>query len=441
MNDADPYATPESSTEAAAELQGFKISMRHQVLMFLCLVAAIAYIQRAAISVPALEIAADLNVNAAQMASTMGAVQSAWYLGYALLQIPSGWMADRFGSRKTLAVLCLLWSALTLVTGLSVDITSLTIIWFLMGAAQAGAFPCAAKAIGQIFPESERARASGILAAGMAVGGAIAPTVAAETLRLLGLAAVSIDIFRWRLLLCLLAIPGFLWTVVFLISIRPHALPLVAGSAVRIEDTGGQMWRRILTSRSLALLCAQQFFRAAAMVFFLTWFPTFLQKTRGVSLTQSGILTTIAGVGGVIGSVAGGVVSDWLFARTGNKRLSRQGIAVAGMGCCALLITASAAVADTNMSIAIISLGAFCATFGGVSGYTVAIEFGGKQAGTVFSTMNMCGNIGAMLFPITAGWMVDQTGNWNLILYFFAAIMAVDAVCWAILNPKEPLFV
>lgn len=441
MKNSDPYAAPESTTEVAAEPRGYQIPVRHQVLIFLCLVAAIAYIQRAAISVPALEVAADLKVDATHMASTMGWVQSAWYLGYALLQMPSGWMADRFGSRKTLAMLCLLWSTLTLVTGLSVDITSLTIIWFLMGAAQAGAFPCAAKAIGQIFPERERARASGILAGGMAVGGAIAPMVAAEMLGALAPAAVSMDVYRWRLLLCLFAIPGFLWTVVFLISIRPHALPLITNSSTPTADSADTIWRRMLTSKSLALLCAQQFFRAAAMVFFLTWFPTFLQKTRGVSLTQSGILTTIAGVGGVIGSLAGGVVSDWLLAKTGNKRLSRQGIAVAGMGCCAVLITASAFVADTNMSIAVISLGAFCATFGGVSGYTVAIEFGGKQAGTVFSTMNMCGNIGAMLFPVTAGWMVDQTGNWNLILYFFAAIMAVDAVCWAILNPKEPLFV
>ena len=336
--------------------------MRTQILVFLCVVAAIAYVQRAAISVPALEIAADLNVEEANLAKTMGWVQSAWYLGYALLQMPSGWMADRIGSRRTLAGLCVLWSVLTFLTGLSPDIVTLSLIWFLMGAAQAGAFPCAAKAIGQIFPESQRARASGILAGGM-------------------------------------------------------------------------------TSKSLALLCAQQFFRAAAMVFFLTWFPTFLQKTRGVSLNDSGVLTTLAGIGGVIGSLVGGVVSDWLFAKTGNRRLSRQGIAVVGMASCSALITASAFVASTNISTAIISLGVFCAMFGGVSGYTVAIEFGGRKAGTVFSTMNMCGNIGAMLFPITAGWMVDQTGNWNLILYFFAVIMAVDAICWAILNPKEPLFV
>ena len=88
----------------------------------------------------------------------------------------------------------------------------------------------------------------------------------------------------------------------------------------------------------------------------------------------------------------------------------------------------------------VIGVGAFCATFGGVSGYTVAIDLGGRHVATVFSTMNMCGNIGAALFPVTAGWLVSYTGNWNVIIFLFAAIMAVDAVCWAILNPKAPLF-
>jgi MFS family permease len=193
-------------------------------------------------------------------------------------------------------------------------------------------------------------------------------------------------------------------------------------------------------SGSLALLCAQQFFRAAGMVFFLTWFPTFLQQTREVSSLTSGVLTTIAGVGGFLGSVSGGFASDWLLGVTGNPRLSRQGIAVAGMGLCSVLIVMSYFVDDVRGSIALISLGAFCATFGGVSGYTVAIKFGGRQVATVFSAMNMCGNIGAALFPITAGWLVDKTGNWNLILFLFAGIMAIDAVCWALLNPQGTLF-
>jgi MFS family permease len=196
----------------------------------------------------------------------------------------------------------------------------------------------------------------------------------------------------------------------------------------------------MLSSLPLGLLCAQQFFRAAGMVFFTTWFPTFLQKTRGVSQLDSGILTTVAGIGGVVGSLTGGFCSDWILKKTGSQRLSRQGIAIAGMSACAILIVLSYYVQDTHQSIALITLGAFCATFGGVSGYTVAIGFGGKNVATVFSTMNMFGNIGAALFPLTAGWLVAKTGNWNLILFLFAGVMAIDAVCWALLNPQGTLF-
>lgn len=353
------------------------------------------------------------------------------------MQIPSGWLADRIGSRKALSILSVVWSLATLLSGFATDFASLLLLWGLMGAAQAGAFPCAAKAIGQIFPESERARAAGLLAGGMTIGGALAPVLTAGFLEWLLPFSTSLHVDRWRLLLAAYAIPGILWTIAFLILISTRILPKSESQSkaqLRVD------WLRMLRSGTLALLCAQQFFRAAGMVFFVTWFPTFLQKTRGVSLMGSGVLTTVAGVGGVVGSLTGGFFSDWLLYRTGNERLSRQGIAVAGMASCSLLITGSYFVHDVNGSIVLVSLGAFCATFGGVSGYTVAISYGGRHVATIFSTMNMFGNLGAALFPLLAGRLVAATGNWNLMLFLFAGIMAIDAVCWALLNPRGTLF-
>lgn len=408
---------------------------RYRVLVLLCTSAAIAYIQRAALSVPASEIASDLEF--ADLARDMGWIQSAWYFSYGLMQIPSGWLADRLGSRRALSIFSVVWSLSTLLTAFVTDFVSLLVMWSLMGAAQAGAFPCAAKALGRIFPETERARATGLLASGMTLGGAIAPVMTAMVLESLMAWADAWGIERWRLLLGAYAVPGILWTVVFLGLVSVRTLP--AGSRASLACVPVD-WSRLLRSWPLALLCAQQFFRAAGMVFFMTWFPTFLQKTREVTLLGSGVLTTVAGIGGVVGSLTGGFFSDWLLLKTGNKRLSRQGIAVVGMGLCSLLIVASYFVSDIQQSIALITLGAFCATFGGVSGYTVAISFGGRQVATVFSTMNMFGNLGAALFPLTAGWLVAQTGNWNLILFLFASVMAIDALCWAFLNPQGTLF-
>lgn len=408
---------------------------RYLVLALLCASAAIAYIQRAALSVPAEEIARDLNFG--NLAKDMGAIQSAWYFAYALMQIPSGWFADRLGSRRALAIFTLAWSTATLLSGFASGFYSLLVLWGVMGAAQAGAFPCAAKALGRIFPESERARSTGLLAAGMTIGGAIAPMLAAYFLQGLTEQAKGWGLERWRLLLMAYAIPGVIWTFLFLGLVSRNMLPIEEENKEKRTPVD---WSRMWRSVPLALLCGQQFFRAAGMVFFTTWFPTFLQKARGVSMLDSGILTTVAGIGGVVGSLTGGFFSDWLLKKTGNARLSRQGIAVVGMGCCSVLILLSYFVSDTNQSIALISLGAFFATFGGVSGYAVAISFGGKNVATVFSTMNMFGNFGAALFPLTAGWLVAQTGNWNLILFLFAGVMAIDAVCWAMLNPRGTLF-
>lgn len=404
---------------------------RYTVLAFLCASAAIAYVQRSALSVPAAEIAGDLAFP--DLARDMGYVQSAWYFAYALMQIPSGRLADKLGSRRALAIFSLAWSLATFAAAFATGFWSLVVLWALMGAAQAGAFPCAAKALGQIFPETQRARATGLLASGMMIGGAVAPVLTAGLLESIVPVSTELGIHRWRALLMVYALPGVIWTAAFLSLIPSDAL---ISAADRSKKSVAIPWSRLLSDRSVALLCSQQFFRAAGMVFFLTWFPTFLQKTRGVDLLSSGILTTVAGIGGVVGSLSGGFFSDRLYQKTGNARLSRQGIAIAGMSACAILIVASYFAADVNTSIGLVSLGAFCASFGGVSGYTVAISYGGRHVATVFSTMNMFGNFGAALFPVTAGRLVAVTGNWNLILFFFAGIMAVDAVCWALLNPQ-----
>lgn len=194
---------PKALTDEMVVHQG-----RYQVLALLCISAAIAYVQRAALSVPASEIAGDLEF--ADLARDMGWIQSAWYFSYGLMQIPSGWLADRLGSRRALAIFSVVWSLATLLTAFVTDFVSLLVMWSLMGAAQAGAFPCAAKALGRIFPETERARATGLLASGMTLGGAIAPVMTAMILQSLTAWADAWGIDRWRLLLGAYAVPGVL---------------------------------------------------------------------------------------------------------------------------------------------------------------------------------------------------------------------------------------
>jgi MFS family permease len=417
--------------------------MRYLILSYLWAVALIAYVQRSAISVPLQEIGRDLDAGATVFADStraLGFLQSAWHLGYALMQLPAGGLADRIGDRRAIVLLAVLWSLATALAGFSGSYWQMVVAWTLMGALQAGVFPCAVRSIGQVFGEKEQARASGWLGAGMLAGGAIAPVLTAWLLERFTPFAAAAGIDRWRLCLWFYSLPGIVWAAAYWLAMRSARLDGRAGRTERAAADATApafpLWRRVLADPSLLLLCGQQFLRAAAMIFFVTWFPTFLRETRGVSLMQSGLLTTYAGVAAMLGVVCGGYSSDWLLARTGSKRTARQGLAAAGMAACALLIMASSFVSDVNTAIALISVGAFVACFGGVAGYTVAIDYGGDRVGMVFGAMNMSGAFGAMLFPVTVGWLVSATGTWNAALYTFAALMVIDAVLWALLNPR-----
>lgn len=411
--------------------------MRYGVLAALSLMAMIAYIQRSAFSVPLKEIGADLKLEDATL--WMGYIQSAWYLGYAIFQLPGGWVADRIGARRGLLLFALFSSLATTLAGFSSGYWGLFVVWALMGSFQAGVFPCTVKSIGVIFPEKERSRASGLLACGMLTGGALGPWLTAKLLETFVKPAMIWEVDRWRFCLMLFGVPGVLWVMIYALGTSDAQFGKTSGGAAAPTKKPFR-WEAMLTSATLILLCSQQFLRAAGMVFFLTWFPTFLVETRGVTTQESGTLTMYAGMAAMAGSLLGGFFSDWLYKTTGQKWLSRQGIAVLGMTTCAVLIVVSYFVSSVSMAIGLISVGAFAASFGGVSGYTVAIDFGGKHVATVFGAMNMCGNFGAMLFPVTVGLVVTWTRNWNLALFIFAGLMAVDAVCWAMLNPRGTLF-
>lgn len=394
--------------------------MRYRVLVLLGLAAVIAYVQRNAISVPTKMIQAELGFDETRM----GLILGVWYWGYALAQLPAGWLADRWGSRTALSVFALGWSLFTAAMYFASGFTGLLLIWFCMGITQAGVFPSATKAIGGWFPVPERASASGWLISGQSMGFAIAPA----------LVALLLTQFSWQSTFLLVAIPGLVWSATYRLAIPEHHEPTADAIPWR------QMAVGMVSNRSMALLCSQQFLRSAAMTFFWTWFPRFLQETRNVAQDQSGYLASLPGIAAMAGGILGGLVSDWLLRITSNRRLSRQGIAVVGMLLCSFLTIAAYFIVDPLLAVLAISIGVFWGVFGGVSGYSVAIEFGGKHVATVFATMNMCGNIGSALFPIAIGWFIANGGDWNLVLMIFSALFAIDALLWAILTPARPIF-
>lgn len=397
--------------------------MRYTLLAFLCLVTLVAYVQRSALGVPSKTIEAELGITP----QAMGTVWFVWYAAYAAFQLPAGWVADRLGSKPALLLFSLLWSGFTALTGLATGFVELAVLWGLMGAAQAGVFPCATKAIGATFAKGQQAFASGALASCMAGGAALSQAV---TGRLFGP-------LTWQQVVAVYALPGLLWAAAFwLVVPRPDAgrKPPPPGTRSPVA------WSRLFTDANMIFLCGQQFLKAGATAMFFTWYPRILQETKGLSPQASGELAAWPLIAGVASGLLGGLLSDWLLARTGSERLSRQGLASVAMGLCAAVSLAAFHTADAETAVALVSVAAFCSYIGGTAGYTVALSMGGTRVATVFATMNMAGNVGAGVFPFAVGQLVDATGNWNLAILLFSGCFVGAGVCWALLNPKGTLF-
>lgn len=423
---------------------------RYLVLVWLCSAAAIAYVHRNCLGVIEKTVRGDLDLGLDEMA----VVLSSFFFGYAVFQIPSGWLADRWGTRRLLSLLAVAWSVATGAMALASGFVSLTTLRFIGGSAQAGIFSCATKSISKWFPSTERGMTSGFLGSFMSVGGALAAITTGVLVRFLS----------WQWILLAYAVPGIVWAVWFYVwfrdrpeekmtpygestgsptqSARVDAQDSVS-SSTKVESPEPPEptpWGMLLSAPTMWWIGGQQFFRAAGYIFYASWFATFLQETREVSLTKAGVMTSLPLWGVVIGSPLGGIFSDWLLTRTGSRRIARQGVAVTSMLGCAVLILAADVVENVWMAVFVISAGSFCSSFGGPCAYAVTIDVGGNHVATVFSMMNMCGNIGAAVFPLVVPPLVHATADWDVVLFLFAGIYVAAAVCWTRVNPNGSIF-
>jgi MFS family permease len=257
----------------------------------------------------------------------------------------------------------------------------------------------------------------------------------------------------WQSAFFWLALPGFIWAAGFYLWFRdtPAEHPAVNAAERALIQEGKPAeepgpappvpWFTLFTSSLMLLICFQQFCRAAAYGFYQSWFPTYLQKTRDVEVDDSGYLNSLAMTGYVLGSICAGVLSDWIQARTGRKRLSRQALALVSMAGSALSLLAAHFIADATQAVLVIAVGMFWAGLSGPVGYSITIDTGGRHVTAVFSTMNMCGNLGAFLMPSVIGWLVGLPSvSWDDVLLLFVGLYVVAGVCWLLINPEGSIF-
>jgi MFS transporter, ACS family, D-galactonate transporter len=414
-------------------------TFRYRALAWLTAAAGLAYLCRGAVGVPESTIREELGLTLPQSGWFMGA----FFWTYAIFQVPSGWFSERFGSRIALSMFIFGSSAAMLASGIAPGFWLLVIAQLVMGIAQAGLLPATVNSIGRWMPLDQRSVACGILGAGMQVG-----AIAAS-----GLTGTMTAQLGWRFVFVAFALPGFVWTLGFFGRFRDDptdVLPPESSELARIRSgrnvddskppSGADELSELLAiarNPTMWWLCGQQMCRSAGYMFFASWFPTFLQKTRGISVENSGYLQCLVLGGPLIGAIFGGLLTDWIWRRTASLRASRVGVGAASLGICAIVILGAWSVESTGLAILLLTLGAFCAALAGPCAFAATIDIGGPRVPQVAGMMNMSGNLAAAACPVLVAKLFKSTENWNLILLLFAGVYLAGAICWLFVNPQR----
>ena len=409
---------------------------RYVVLAGLCGAAALAYLVRNGVAPAESTMRAELGLTKEQS----GMMMSAFFWPYALCQIPAAMLAQRIGTRWALSLYGVLWSLAT--AGLALgSLGMMTASRACMGVAQAGLVPVGVSVMSRWFPRTAQASASGAFSGSMSAGSIIAAPLTAWFVVTCG----------WRWMFVLYAIPGVLWAAWFAWwhrdepaehpAVNEAERSLIAQHSPKAPGaTGAMPWRLLVTSPAIAFLCAQQFCRAAGYIFFASWFATYLQEARHVTILGSGWLTALPLLADVTGCMFGGVLSDAVLRRTGSAKLARQGLCVIALLLCAALIVTAWFVAHPVRAVLVISAGMFCAAVANPCLGAAVMSMGGHHAATLSATVNMCGNIGAALFPLAVPWLLRATGSWDAVLMGFGALYVAAAACWWLLKTDGDVF-
>jgi MFS family permease len=309
---------------------------RHCALALLAALSVITYLDRVCISVAGPRIQNELHLSP----QDWGLVTGAFAVAYALFEIPSGYLADRFGARAMLTRIVLWWSVFTTLTGFAFKLWPLMIIRFFFGAGEAGAYPTASTSVFRWFPVDERGRAFGVIFLSSQLGGAIAP-----------LLIVPIQVhFGWRVSFYVFGILGVVWAGGWWRWYRnlPEEKPGITDRELAEIGQPADMpphafpWEAIGANKSVWAIMGATFAYLYSYYFFLFWLPTYMMRARGFTEGETK-LSALPFLLGALANIVGGYARDAAVLRYGPKwgprAVCMAGLVIASASAFAALIS------------------------------------------------------------------------------------------------------
>jgi ACS family glucarate transporter-like MFS transporter len=405
------------------------------------------FIDRVNISIAATYIMPEYGLSEVQM----GWIFSAFVLGYALLQIPGGWLGDRFGPRRVLAGAICWWSLFTALTALAGEwflttvlgvVGSFIVVRVLIGIGEAVGPPNYNRLVANWVAPGERGLAWGIAASGSAIGAALTPPLIVWIMVTLG----------WRAAFYLAGGAGIVLALLcyWLVTDRPAAHPWVNAAELHLigqssepsqaappQQVGPVPWRALLARSDLWCLTAAYVPLGYILYIYFSWFYLYLVNVRGFSVLSGGAYSIAPFLAGGLAAPLGGWLSDALSQRCG-KRLGRCGIGASCLLLTAGLLWGGAGATDPYVAIALLSVGSAALFLSAGTYWATTIDLARPYAGTVSGFMNMGGNLGGALSPTLTPLLAQRFG-WDSALYVAAAFALVGAVFWLGVHPEQAI--
>ncbi|CAI9388244.1 TPA: MFS transporter [Citrobacter amalonaticus] len=427
-----------------------KTHARYYILFMITLVLTLATGDRATLSVAGPEMQKELGISAVEI----GYLFSAFSWAYVISMTPAGWVADKIGSKRAMFLGILLWSVMTVLMGLVSYITfvvpALLILRFLLGVCESPVGPSAGRIIAAWFPSQERG-----------VAGAIFNSAQYASLAIFTpLMAWLCHAFGWDHVFIVMGVIGiviaFCWSKFFHVPTKHPGINseemeyLKEGGALVELDTvtsvkderkraGLQEIAQLFKSRMLIGIFIGQYCISAITWFFMTWFPIYLVKERGMSILQAGFMASVPAICGLVGGILSGFFSDWLLRKTNNLSLARKVPITIGLTMSASMILCNY-VGSEAMVMFLMSAAFFGKGFGSL-GWAVVADTAPKEIiGTTGGLFNSLGNIAGIITPVVIGYILQETNSFANALVFVGT-HGIIAVCsyWFIVGKIERL--
>ncbi len=397
----------------------------NRVVFLLALSVLINYIDRSNLSIAAPLLQDELHISNTQL----GALLSAFFWVYALLQVPAGWLVDHYDVKWVFAAGFLLWSMATAVTGVLHGFTALIVVRVILGIGESIAFPSFSKIFSTYFTEARRGFPNAMLMVGTSLGPAIGILIG----------GTAVGAFGWRPFFLVLGLGALLWIPPWIAWMpekqrKPQRTPSLESAASSIG------LREILRQRSAWGTCLGQFSINYFLYFLVTWLPSYLKRGRGLTLNEVARYGCLVFVASAVAAAIWGKLADQWINAGASPTLVRKTALIGGSLAVGVFLILTVMTHGpfyvVAMTLTGAGLGVACCSCWAVTQTLAGPLAAGRWAGF----QNFLGNFAGWIAPFLTGYILDRTGKFEWAFFITAAMSWVGALSWAfIVGPVEPV--